>query len=100
MHGVASESFCLGSRFVAFCRDEHIAGKANAPILDASDSERTVGAIICGPRVKEWKPSNINAGLPFKTNKLMIFDLFYNQFAQVIDSVELAGRRDLSDHPD
>ena len=66
IHGMASADCCPGSRFVAFCRDEHIAGKANAPILDASDSERTVGAIICGPRVKEWKPSNINAGLPLR----------------------------------
>ena len=33
------------------------------------------------------RPSNINAGLPFKLaiNKLMIFDLFYNQLVRVID---------------
>jgi hypothetical protein len=34
---------------------------------------------------KYEKPSNINAGLPFKRNTragLMIFDLFYNQFRQ------------------
>ncbi len=32
-------------------------------------------------------PSNINAGLLFKLppGKLMILDLFYNQFAQVVD---------------